>query len=909
MVTTLLNPLEPKSVFDLATLGCMSLPFIIWLCLPSSVSRYILLVGYLFWRLAYNVGLGVLLKYQSDTNGLVEWCRRHRLFDMDSNGTTIRKKSKSDTDQGDCSIQQQKHQHSWAYWLKRQLSIKMESDYQFEKVPVEYNTWLLFRQLVDLILMNDFTFYFFFVLAWFNSSSSSTSFYFMLGGLFRWSFGLFLILFNIWVKLDAHRVVKDFAWYWGDFFFLIEQSLTFDGVFEMAPHPMYSIGYFGYYGLSLISASYCVLFVSIAAHALQFAFLVLVETPHIEKIYNPPRKVMKRQPRVNMTVDDDVKNMMMALDRNAGRDIYSSWSRSDMVILKNLDLFRSIDIVSIVVMVYSVVLPLLLPGKTGMTVAIWQAFIWRIIYSGGLGTLLSAQSKNKFFTRHFVKWGGNQMDAFQNWKSIFNLSLSMTYITFFMACWKAYSLPDDWTYGTTLLRHTLGIAFILLHIWTSVSIFEVLGDFGWFYGDFFIDEHQNTLMYTGIYRFLNNPEKIMGHAAFWGMTLIANHWVIYGLALFSQLSNVLFLHHVEAPHMQKLYGDQIRLEAGLTKTLRSAASAIPKTLPEKLQGLVKLAPVNDIDQKNNDHPTNATELFGKVEKAIEGTVSSVNDTMAVGPGLKQLILDTKNELDPPLSPNQQSNTRSLSPSPSLNNQQTDLQYKIHIQQHQWTLGNPIKVDWEMVGTSNKEQDDRYQSDWIGIYKIKSTPPSSPQPLSSSPPSSPIPVMKQVTTVGSNGRWMWLNNNNDGTDNKGTVTFKGLQLPWETGYYECKLHYDTSHLVLAVSEPFEVTVPIIPDIEDTDGLSLCLLKCVQHVMGSDVGRMPMSMVDSFVLTDEEAKRIASVIMVMFDLEFAWQVISADNSIVKLVKRVQRAQNILSPFAIRKPSSPVTAASSP
>jgi phosphatidylethanolamine N-methyltransferase len=48
-----------------------------------------------------------------------------------------------------------------------------------------------------------------------------------------------------------------------------------------------------------------------------------------------------------------------------------------------------------------------------------------------------------------------------------------------------------------------------------------------------------------MYRFLNNPEKIMGHAAFWGMTLIANNWVIYGLALFSQLSNVLFLHYVE----------------------------------------------------------------------------------------------------------------------------------------------------------------------------------------------------------------------------------------------------------------------------------------------------------------------------------------------------------------------------
>ena len=39
------------------------------------------------------------------------------------------------------------------------------------------------------------------------------------------------------------------------------------------------LGYAGYYGLSLISGSYAVLFVSLAAHAAQFAFLIFFENP------------------------------------------------------------------------------------------------------------------------------------------------------------------------------------------------------------------------------------------------------------------------------------------------------------------------------------------------------------------------------------------------------------------------------------------------------------------------------------------------------------------------------------------------------------------------------------------------------------------------------------------------------
>lgn len=194
----------------------------------------------------------------------------------------------------------------------------------------------------------------------------------------------------------------------------------------MAPHPMYSIGYFGYYGISLMCASYTVLFGSIVAHALQFAFLILVETPRkfwfpllhkkkkiltflkidIDKIYNPPATI-KRQTAVS-TND--------TLDQKTGAEFYSNYFRRDLIVFKNFDLFRSTDLVAALIMIYAIITPLLVPGKTGIFIAIAQAFFWRAIHSLGTGAILQSQSNNKFFTRHFIKWGGGVQEAFQNWK-------------------------------------------------------------------------------------------------------------------------------------------------------------------------------------------------------------------------------------------------------------------------------------------------------------------------------------------------------------------------------------------------------------------------------------------------------------------------------------------------------------
>lgn len=257
MVSMLFDPRQPKNLSDGIVLVILVLHALLAYLLPSELKKPVLAAVFIFWRASYNVGIGVLLSVQSNQKLLVTWAKRWNLFVNPSTG---------------------ENPHPWLYnFLKHELEAKIPEDYKFEEAPLEYNTWLVFRRFVDLILMCDFVSYCLFAIGCAHVPEGETTLLFVC----RWSVGIVLFLFNLWVKLDAHRVVKDYAWYWGDFFYLIDQELTFDGVFECAPHPMYSIGYAGYYGMSCMAASYEVLFISIAAHLAQLAFLVVVENPYV----------------------------------------------------------------------------------------------------------------------------------------------------------------------------------------------------------------------------------------------------------------------------------------------------------------------------------------------------------------------------------------------------------------------------------------------------------------------------------------------------------------------------------------------------------------------------------------------------------------------------------------------------
>jgi len=112
---------------------------------------------------------------------------------------------------------------------------------------------------------------------------------------------------------------------------------------------MYSVGYIGYYGSALMTKSYLVLFISLLIHALQLGFLVLVENPHINKIYgsnNPQRPT--------------------GIELEKLRQYFNN---KDAIGFFRLDLYKSSDILCVVVCAITIIYTFAIDRSSKMPIA------------------------------------------------------------------------------------------------------------------------------------------------------------------------------------------------------------------------------------------------------------------------------------------------------------------------------------------------------------------------------------------------------------------------------------------------------------------------------------------------------------------------------------------------------------
>ncbi|SMN20979.1 similar to Saccharomyces cerevisiae YGR157W CHO2 Phosphatidylethanolamine methyltransferase (PEMT) [Maudiozyma saulgeensis] len=724
MVRSLFDPTIKKSFLELCITSALLLNFVFayysvqWF--GRSFTRKLYILQYVFWRLCYNGGIGIVLHYQSHYETLTKWAKKTQIFNKKNSSLLAR-------------------------FLQFEVGAKLPSKNKVYEYPPELTTWLLFRQFVDLILMQDFDTYIIFVFL----SLPDTN----LNVLFNWKsvLGIVLIFFNVWVKLDAHRVVKDFAWYWGDFFFLQTNSqLVFDGVFNISPHPMYSIGYLGYYGLSLITGDYQVLLVSILGHFLQFLFLKYVETPHIDRTYGQAN-------------DNNDSNTPASIDDLIAKENFD-YSRpliSTGIWLNNFNKLRISDYFTVTT-VLTIITWYITYKPSCLTLFILtfsiKFFEWIIV-----STILYKQSEDKWFTKLFMKNGYTQLYSFQQWQFIYNFSLVISYtLLTIQTINNVHMIPFKEESYTQLI---FGLLLCALQVWCDTEIRDAISDFGWFYGDFFLSNYITSRKLTseGIYRYLNNPEAILGVAGIWGTVLMTNfakdNIILASLWTFS---NFMLVKFVETPHMEKLYGNEQRI-SGVGKTLLSLKPL--KRVSEIVDNIEHII-MRSILNNNENHPVvTTTTTSSQITKDHDDFNKRTNNAKDWENVIENAIKNVTSRLTP------------------------NCEFELNLANDEEACSvvpDPIEIDWKLPT-------DLYDdNDWIGLYNVISTRNN-----------------REFTRVPSFGHWVHTKDHVvERTDEfiRGKIIFDASLLNYEVGIYEFRYHSKDTHKVLMISTPFQVRLP-------------------------------------------------------------------------------------------------------
>lgn len=496
-----------------------SLLTLLFLLLPLPPLFYISI--FFFWRLSYNLGLALLLRSQSKRASLTRWIE-----------------TRSPAAQ------------SLLNWA---CAGSVPTPYDWGRQPAAFNAWVSFRALCTLILANDGLSYFVLCVAC-NQPFKDASFPILA---FCVPTGVALLFFSFWAKAKAHHALGDFAWYWGDFFFTIDGELVFDGVFELFPHPMYTVGYSGYYGAALITRSYTVLLVSLLAHLAQLAFLALVEEPHIRKIYGAPAAAAPAEDT------PEAKEAPVAAPPSevSEHDLFLSTVPQPAV-------FAALS------MLLATVIVMYAPAVVSASLTVTLLLFWRVAHWAGCAVLLQRNEgeTNNLWMRWCLARGSTRTQAYSSWQHVFLFSYLMNHSLFIIAVLSLPFSSESAVGSYSLVKQSAlslsGFSLMAVAFVSMISAWSVTGYFGFFYGDFFVAPESRELTYNGSFRYVTNPEASLGYLAYYGLAIVRQSRSLFFLAFLCQCLHLLFISCIEEVNVEREY-KLVRKRTALEKSIAS----------------------------------------------------------------------------------------------------------------------------------------------------------------------------------------------------------------------------------------------------------------------------------------------------------------------------------------------------
>lgn len=439
-----------------------------------------------------------------------------------------------------------------------------------------------------------------------------------------------------------------------------------------------------------------------------------------------------------------------------------------LVGLLNFTWLRASDMTNLIMVgTYSFTIPYLASlvdtvrvGETGVnpgTILFILTIVIKVFESLSINILLILQSYYKTFTKWYLSNDISVEKTLNNWSIMYNSLISLTYSSFFglnfyhvlIGLESDKLFINSWVY----LRIFLGILLVFTQVWINSSIIDLIGYFGWFYGDFFIpktSQQKAHLTKAGVYRYLNNPEQIFGVCGIMGVTLIIPSLENLICCVLWVTNNFIRINFIEKAHMIKIYGErEVMKDSGVTKTFKK--HLIPGAIQRRLS-----KGSEDNSDLLNQHRRKSTIMAGATD-SLDNFIKELKNTNTRL--TKQNILELSQNL-------YFENSDYKLVIKNLNTTENNLSTAF--------IGEPIEVEW-------KAPENHSPKDWIGLYKTVQTTYS-----------------RYKTLISSSDRWTQV------TSDSGSYVFEGEKLFWEEGIYEFRYHLDGKHDVAYISEPFELT---------------------------------------------------------------------------------------------------------